>query len=167
MLDFKRKINFHLSLSDPFSSIDLLACKDQLKIKQQKGATYIFDPIRKKYLILQPEEFVRQLFIIYLIQEIGINKNLIQVEKMITVNSTSKRFDIVIYDKSMKPYVLIECKSPDAPMNQAVFDQMMVYNIVLSAPFIIGTNGKKTMMAKINHEQKKFDFIDVFPLLGG
>ncbi|MBK8627086.1 MAG: type I restriction enzyme HsdR N-terminal domain-containing protein [Saprospiraceae bacterium] len=133
-----------------------------MSTKEKGGKKYIFDNIRKKYLVLQPEEFVRQLCIAWLIHT-GINRNNIQVEKAININGLLRRFDIVVYDKSIKPYILVECKSPDVTIDQATFDQISAYQVALNAPYLMVTNGVKSYITQLNHVEKTFYFFDAMP----
>lgn len=132
-------------------------------LTEKSGKKYVFDPIRKKYLMLQPEEMVRQLLIQWLINKSAFSRNAIQVEKLVSINNLRKRFDILIYDKFTKPHVLIECKSPAAVINQHVFDQVSVYNTAMKAPYLIVTNGPGTWIARQNLESERFEFYSELP----
>jgi len=133
--------------------LNLHSFKDQLKIKKEDGQVLLFDTIRKKYLVLQPEELVRQLFIHFLLEN-GYKKEKIQVEKGFNQNGLFKRFDIVVYDEGFKPYMLIECKSHHVKIDQKTFDQISRYNMVLGAPFLVVTNGVQTHCLEIDAEGK-------------
>jgi hypothetical protein len=152
-----------LNLSDKKISIDLLKYKDSLTLSSKDGKTYIFDPVRKKQIILQPEEFVRQLWIQYFIQETNFHRNNIQVEKTIIINHLPRRFDIVIYNKKVQPYILVECKAPEIVLTQASFDQITMYNMEVLAPYLIITNGKFNYCVQLNHKEQKFDFLQEIP----
>lgn len=108
-----------------------------LKRSEQK----IFDPIRKKWLVETKEEIVRQLMICYLTQDLQYGKGRIAVEKKIRCGKTFKRFDIVIYDKKLHPYILVECKSYALELKENVAFQISRYNISLKAPYLCVTNG--------------------------
>ncbi len=110
--------------------INLHQYKDQLKIKKEGNSIFIFDLIRKKYIVLQPEELVRQLLILHLIK-IGYPKEKIQVEKGLNVNGLRRRFDVVVFDQKFLPYLLVECKSHTVPISQDTFDQITILNFVL------------------------------------
>lgn len=152
-----------LSLVNHNIELDWLKYQHLLKVKKESGNTYIFDIIRKKYILLQPEEMVRQLCIIWLIEEQGFSRNSIQVEKAISINGLSRRFDIVVYDSEIEPFILVECKSPHIKISQATFDQLAAYQSVLHAPFLFVTNGINHYIAKMNHEIKNYDFFDQVP----
>jgi len=101
----------------------------------------IFDIIRKKYIILTPEEWVRQHFIHYLINYLHYPKSLFKVESGLNYNKRLKRSDILVYDHNMSPYLLVECKSFDVKINQKGFDQISVYNSKIGAQYLVLTNG--------------------------
>ena len=134
-----------------------------IKIKEEGGKQYIFDPIRKKYLVLQPEEWVRQNFIQFLIQEKQYPASLIEIEKGLKLNELTKRADIVVSDNYGKPSVLIECKAPKVKINQEVFEQIARYNNVFKVPFLIVTNGLDHYCAKIDFKSNSFEFLEEIP----
>lgn len=142
--------------------LDFLSYKDRLITKEQDGKMYIYDSIRKKFLVLQPEEMVRQLCILWLTCN-GIHRNSIQVEKTIKINGLPRRFDIVVYDKFIKPLILVECKAPDIVINQSTFDQISAYQFALNAPYLLLTNGVKSYITQMNHENKGYHFYDQIP----
>jgi len=111
-----------------------------LKLRNQSGSEQVFDPIRKKWVAFTEEEKVRQFFILQLINELKIPASLISVERKITVNGLSKRYDIVVY-KDAKPWMVVECKAPEIPLTQEVLDQAGRYNQTLNAEIIGVTNG--------------------------
>ena len=143
--------------------IDLLQHSEQLKIKIENDKRYIFDPIRKTFLVLQPEEFVRQLIIHHLIHKLDYSKNRISVEKKIIVNDTERRFDILIYNQALQPFLLIECKSPQVPINQTTLDQVAQYNIALRVPYLWVSNGRDHLLCRVDFEQKDYSFIERLP----
>jgi hypothetical protein len=113
----------------------------QPKIKSQHGKEFIYDEIRKQWIILKPEEWVRQNFLQYLIQVKKYPATLIAVEKEIKLGELAKRFDIVVYDKNTQPWIIIECKEMGVALNEQVLDQALRYNITLQVPYIVITNG--------------------------
>jgi hypothetical protein len=143
--------------------IDLLRYKDQLRVKRQADKRFIFDRIRKKWLVLQPEEMVRQLVLEYLLQERGYNSNLISMERGLKVNTLDRRFDLLVYDKEVKPYLLIECKAPQVKISQAVFEQVSWYNSSLQVPYLMVTNGRENYCCWMDYEAKSYRFLDVVP----
>ena len=134
-----------------------------LKIKEEGGTRYIFDSIRKKYLVLLPEEWVRQNFIQFLVRDKNYAASLIAIEKGLKLNELQKRADIVIYDKQAKPIVLIECKAPKVKINQEVFEQVARYNMVFKVPYLVVTNGLEHYCAKVNFETNSFEFLKDIP----
>ena len=143
--------------------IDLLQFQNKLSTKTEEGKPYVWDPIRKKYLVNQPEEMVRQLLIIYLKEVEGISKNYIAVEKSIKVNDRLKRFDLLIFDENHKPIMLIECKSPKVKVNQDTFEQIAWYNSTLKVPYLLVTNGITTYCCSVSYEDSSFSFLEKIP----
>ncbi|MEM1321736.1 MAG: type I restriction enzyme HsdR N-terminal domain-containing protein [Bacteroidota bacterium] len=145
--------------------IDLSAYNSDLKIKKEQGKRWIFDPIRKKYLVLSPEEFVRQLLLQYLIQEMQYSPNRISIEKKLVVNGRERRFDLLIYDEAVRPFLLIECKAPEVKISQAVFEQIARYNMALRVPYLMVSNGLHNYCCQIDYERQSFDFLDALPVI--
>ncbi|HEV8514084.1 MAG TPA: type I restriction enzyme HsdR N-terminal domain-containing protein [Cyclobacteriaceae bacterium] len=110
-------------------------------LKKENGKVLIFDGIRKKYIVLTPEEWVRQHFIHYLITELKYPKSLFRIEGALTYNKLQKRSDILVFDRNGKAWMLIECKSPTIKLNQKAFNQVAVYNMTIGAKYIAVTNG--------------------------
>ena len=113
------------------------------KTKKEKDTTFIFDEIRKRWFVLTPEEWVRQNFVQYLLQ-LNYPKALIAIEKVIVLNDTRKRFDIVVY-KNDTPWMLVECKEMTIPLTQKVLQQVINYNQKIDSHFMVITNGNQTM----------------------
>ena len=116
----------------------------QPRIKKENGKEFIFETIRKRWLILTPEEWVRQNFIQYLVQVKKYPATLIAAEKEIKLGDLTKRFDIVVYNTSTRPFMLIECKEMNVELSEKVLEQALRYNISLPVPYIIITNGSHT-----------------------
>jgi len=133
------------------------------KITQKDGLHYIFDEIRKKHLVLTPEEWVRQHFIKYLINEKQFPSTLMQIEGGLNLNQTKKRSDILIYANSGEKLMVVECKAPSVIITQATFDQAARYNSVYKAKWLTITNGLNHYYAQIDHENKNFVFFDELP----
>jgi hypothetical protein len=112
-----------------------------LTVRKEDGKVWIFDIIRKKYIVLTPEEWVRQHFVHYLINELNYPKSLFRIEGSLTYNKLQKRSDIVIHDRNGKPWMLVECKAPNIKLTQKAFNQVSVYNMTIGARFIAVTNG--------------------------
>ncbi|MBC7887221.1 MAG: type I restriction enzyme HsdR N-terminal domain-containing protein [Ferruginibacter sp.] len=113
----------------------------QPNIKNQQGKEYIFDEIRKQWIWLTPEEWVRQNFLQYLTRCKKYPSSLIAVEKEIQLGELTKRFDIVVYDRNTNPWMIIECKEMNVSLTRPVLNQALRYNIILNVPYIIITNG--------------------------
>ena len=111
------------------------------RIKTEKGKDCIFDPLRKKWLVLTPEEWVRQNFVQYFIQVLHYPASLIGVEKGIKLGELKKRFDIVVCNQDTKPWMLVECKAMEIPLSGNVADQILRYNQTMEASFVVITNG--------------------------
>jgi len=120
------------------------------KVKQVDGKAMIFDIIRKKYVQLTPEEWVRQNFICYLINFLDYPKSLIKVESGLRYNKLLKRSDILVFNRDIEPLLLVECKSYESKITQNVVDQAAVYNRSLNARYLLVTNGIKHLCWEIN-----------------
>ena len=130
------------------------------QMKEEKGKEFIFDTNRKQWVRLTPEEWVRQNFINYLIIEKKYPAALIAIEKEIKVGEMRKRFDILVYKESM-PWLIVECKELNTPINDAVAKQILTYNIHLQVPYLIITNGNTTKGLFISNRQ--YESIDTVP----
>lgn len=136
------------------------------KIKETDGKTYIFDAIRKKYLVLTPEEWVRQHFINLLLNHYGYSKSLLRLEGGLKYNRLQKRTDIVVFDNNGEPYLLVECKAADVAINRSVIEQASRYNLTMRCPFLVVTNGISTFCFKINFETGKYEQLKDLPKSG-
>lgn len=119
----------------------------QLKLRKTEGKTSVFDPIRKKWVALTPEEHVRQYMLQYLMGAMQYPPGLIAVEKSIMVGTRIKRFDIVVYSRDHKPWMLVECKAPDVPVTEATLHQLLAYQRVMQCSYWLLTNGVQTYCA--------------------
>ena len=117
----------------------------EFKIKKEGERRYIFDAIRKMWLLLTEEEWVRQNFVAYLIKELQYPSTLVALEKEIWLNDLKKRFDILVYDKEHQPWMMIECKAPSVLLSEDVLQQVLRYNISVPVKFIVITNGEGTV----------------------
>jgi hypothetical protein len=134
------------------------------RIAGKEGEEIILDPIRKKYVRLTPEEWVRQNFVQYLIQEGKYPAGLIAIEIMSKFNKLKNRIDILVHDRSGNPVMIVECKSPDIKIDDEVFDQIVRYNMGFRVPYLIVTNGMDHYACKIDVENNKYEFLLVIPL---
>lgn len=134
------------------------------KLKQENNKTYIFDFVRKKYLVLTPEEWVRQHFVWFLITEKKIPSSLIVLEKGLKLNEMQKRADMLIFDKNKTPLVLVECKAASVKITQETFNQIARYNMVFNVPYLIVTNGLSHYCCKIDFTKQSFSFLKDIPM---
>ena len=132
-------------------------------LKNRENKTYILDLIRKKNLLLTPEEWVRQHCLHFLINELGYPKSLINVEKQIKINGQLKRYDIVVYTPQGDVHILVECKAPSIAISQSTFDQIAQYNMTLKSQFLMLTNGKEHYFCVMDFEKKSYNFIEELP----
>jgi hypothetical protein len=117
----------------------------QFRMKMENGKQYIFDAIRKTWLLLTEEEWVRQNFVRYLTSTLKYPSTIIALEKEIALNDLKKRFDILVYDRQHQPWMLVECKEPKVALNEDVLQQVLRYNISVPVQYIIITNGSTTV----------------------
>lgn len=132
------------------------------RIKKQQEAFVIFDPVRKKWVTLTPEEWVRQHVLKYLEQK-KYPLSLCAVEKKITLHNTEKRCDIVVYNKHVQPVLIIECKEPAQAITQEVFDQAVRYNMALETDLFMLTNGIQHFLCRVNRTSQSFEFLSELP----
>jgi hypothetical protein len=140
-------------------TIDLQYNNFPHKVKQEDGIKYIFDIIRKKWLVLTPEEWVRQNFLFYLIEQLGYSKSNIAVEKKITFHELTKRYDIVVFNTQGEPHMLVECKRQDTPLSFDVMQQALNYVRVVPAKYLVITNGDTALAWQILPKPFQIDFI--------
>ncbi len=133
------------------------------KIRKSNSGLEILDILRKKYVSLTPEEWVRQHFVHYLINEKNYPAALMANEMAIRLNSLSKRCDTVVYDKNLNPVVICEFKKPNIEITQAVFNQITRYNIVLKVKYLIVSNGLNHYCCKMNYEDLSFEYLQEIP----
>ena len=135
----------------------------QYKISNKNGRRCIFDPIRKKYVALTPEEWVRQHFVNYLISCKGYPLGLTANEVQVNLNGTKKRCDTVVYNNRLVPLAIVEYKAPTVEITQMVFDQITRYNIVLRVKYLIVSNGLNHYCCKIDYETNSYIFLPDIP----
>ncbi len=133
--------------------------------KGPDSTTEIWDPLRNKYIILTPEEWVRQHFVQYLIKVHGLAAGRIAIEHGIKVNHQSRRCDIVYFNEEGAPYLIVECKRPNVKIDQSTFDQIARYNSTLNVPYLAVTNGLDHYYCALNHEKKAYVFLKELPRL--
>ncbi|KGL60670.1 type I restriction enzyme R protein [Polaribacter sp. Hel1_33_49] len=123
----------------------------------------IFDKLRKKYIVLTPEEWVRQHFVYFLIEEKKYPVTLIALEKQLTINNLKKRSDILIFNTDGKPEIIVECKAPSIKITQNTFDQIARYNLKLRANYLIVTNGLEHFYCKMDFKNETYIFLKDIP----
>ncbi len=133
------------------------------RLKNRENKRFIFDDIRKKFVVLQPEEWVRQHCINYLVVQKNYPKTLINVEKELKINGLSKRYDIVIYNSDGSIHLIVECKSPKININQETFDQIARYNLTLNATYLMVTNGINHYYCAMDYETERYNFLKDIP----
>jgi len=138
----------------------------QFRIRSSGDKEEIFDDIRKKFVVLTPEEWVRQNFIAYLKNVKSYPTSLIAVEMSMKLNKMQKRSDVVVYNKLAEPLLIVECKAPNVKINQDVFDQIARYNMTLKVKYLIVTNGMEHYCCLIDHENMKYQFLEDIPYYG-
>ena len=133
------------------------------RFKNSENKVSIFDEIRKKFIILTPEEWVRQHVVRFLLEEKKYPKSLINVEKVLIVNGLRKRYDVVVFNPDGSIFVLVECKAPEIKTAQATFDQIARYNLALKAQFLMVTNGHNHYFCQMDFENEKYAFLKELP----
>ena len=123
-----------------------------LKIRENNSQREVFDPVRQKWVVMTPEEHVRQVFILYLLNIKQLPLSHLSVEHAVTVNGMPQRYDLVVFDDELKPYMVVECKAPHVKLTQKVAEQAARYNNVLRAPFVGVTNGLERMVFRVDFE---------------
>ena len=135
----------------------------ELKIKKQNGKDYVFDRLRKQFVRLTPEEFVRQQFVSFLIEHKGYPAGRMANEIGIVLGNVRKRCDTVLYDNHLRPLMIIEYKSPSTVISQETFDQIARYNLALQVPWLIVSNGIQHFCCRIDPEKKEYVFVNEIP----
>jgi hypothetical protein len=133
------------------------------RFKNSENKISIFDSIRKKFVVLQPEEWVRQHCVQFLINEKGFPKSLINIEKELTINSLKKRYDIVVFNSDGSIYLIVECKAPKIDIEQDTFDQIARYNLKLNATYLMVTNGLNHYYCQMDFENERYQFLNDIP----
>lgn len=136
------------------------------RFKNSENKVAIFDEIRKKFIILTPEEWVRQHVVLFLLEEKKYPKSMINVEKVLKVNGLRKRYDVVVFNPDGSIFVLIECKAPEIKIAQATFDQIARYNMTMKADYLMVTNGLNHYFCQMDYENEKYEFLRDLPDFG-
>jgi hypothetical protein len=146
-----------------FSYIRLNLPEYQPRIKMDGEATLIFDSVRKKFVVLTPEEWVRQNFILYLHENKKYPLSLMAVEKKLFINGQPQRFDLLIYNRKGQPHLMAEFKAPGVAISQNTFDQVVRYNMVLKVETIVVSNGLEHYVCKIDYQNNGYSFLKEVP----
>lgn len=133
------------------------------RFKNSENKVQIFDVIRKKFVVLQPEEWVRQHVVHHLISDKNYPQSLINVEKQVKLNTMIKRYDVVVYNSDASIEILVECKAPEVKISQMTFDQIARYNMELKANYLMVTNGQDHYYCKMDLEKEKYTFLQHIP----
>ncbi|HET8839052.1 MAG TPA: type I restriction enzyme HsdR N-terminal domain-containing protein [Flavobacteriaceae bacterium] len=135
----------------------------RFRFKNSENNLAIFDVLRKKFVMLSPEEWVRQHAVHFLIEQKNFPKNLLNVEKVLRVNGLVKRYDIVAYHSDGSIRLLVECKAPHIKIDQSTFDQIARYNLSLNADFLMLTNGLQHFFCRLDYEHQNYIFLPDLP----
>ena len=135
----------------------------KFRFKNSENKTLIFDIVRKKFVVLTPEEWVRQHVLHFLVSEKKYPLSLINVEKQLKLNETIKRYDIVVFNPNGSIHIIVECKAPAIKISQETFDQIARYNFVLNADFLFVTNGLEHYTCQMDFENEKYLFLKDLP----
>jgi len=138
----------------------------EFKLRNLDTRPEIFDPVRRKFVTLTPEEWVRQHLILYITLVKGFPLSMIGVEKQLMLNKMPKRFDLVIFRRNGSPLLLAECKAPGVDITEKTFDQAARYNMLLKAGYFMITNGLEHYPCKLDYEHKQYIFIEDIPDFG-
>ncbi len=139
----------------------------QFRFKSNENKTLIFDIVRKKFVVLTPEEWVRQHVLHFLISELNYPHSLINIEKQLQLHNTKKRYDIVVYNSDATIHLIVECKAPNIPIDQAVFDQIARYNFSLESSYLMVTNGLEHYYCSIDYQNEHYVFLKELPQYKG
>lgn len=134
-----------------------------INVKKIGGKLSILDPLRRKFVALTPEEWVRQHFVNFLLREKGYPAALIANEIQIDLNKLKKRCDSVVYNRDLSPLMIIEYKAPDVDITQQVFDQIVRYNIVLKVKYLIVSNGLNHYCCIMDYDKQSFNYLSEIP----
>jgi hypothetical protein len=136
------------------------------RLKEENGKRFVFDIIRKKFVVITPEEWVRQHLLYYLTETLNYPRTYIAVEYALMLNGLKKRCDIVVFNRAHVPVFIIECKKPEIPLSQPVIDQAGRYNLKMKVPYVAISNGTDNMVAAVDFENNGFLFLNEYPDYG-
>lgn len=143
--------------------IELNLPKCRLRLEQREGKPYVYDDLRRKFVRLTPEEWVRQHFVRYLIDDLGYPQPLMQNEVALRLGETVKRCDTLLYDKALRPQMILEYKAPHVTLTETVLQQIVRYNYILRVPYLVLSNGQEHLLCRIDYEKMTYAFLSEFP----
>lgn len=146
-----------------FKGIPLNLPPYPFRLKQEDGKVFIFDELRKRYLLVTPEEWVRQHWIQYLINQKRYPKTLIQCERGLKLNELQKRTDLLIFNRTGEKILIAEFKAPSVKITQEAFDQIARYNLIHRVPLLVVSNGLQHYYCHIDFERKSYQYIEDLP----
>jgi type I site-specific restriction endonuclease len=135
----------------------------EFRFRNSDNKVSVFCEVRKKFVVLTPEEWVRQHTVQFLLREKKYPKSLVNVEKLLKVNGLAKRYDIVVFNPDGSIFILVECKAPEIKISQLTFDQIARYNLAMKSQFLMVTNGLNHYFCSMDYTNKKFDFLRSLP----
>ena len=133
------------------------------RFKNSENKPLVFDEIRKKFMVLTPEEWVRLHVVQFLMNEKKYSKSLINVEKQLKLNNITKRYDVVVFNSDGSIFLIVECKAPSVPITQLTFDQIARYNLALNAEYLMVTNGLDHYFCQMDFENQRYIFLKDIP----
>ena len=133
------------------------------RLKNSENKVAVFDELRKKFVLLTPEEWVRQHVVQFLLQEKNFPKSLLNVEKQLKVHDLIKRYDVLAYRPNGSIHLVVECKAASVPITQDTFDQIARYNLALKATYLMVTNGLQHYFCQLDYEAEKYHFLQDLP----
>lgn len=152
-------------MNDAAKYPDLNLPRAELRIRTTGPKPEVWDALRRKWLVLTPEEWVRRHFIAFLVGTHGVDAHRIVQEHQLNINGFSLRADIVVYSRLAKPQLIVECKAATVAISQEVFDQVAHYNVQLGVPYLVVTNGLQHYCCEIDYESRTYRFINEIPKL--
>ena len=151
-------------MDKPFPNFEALALPEtDLRYRVEHEKWQVYDAGRRKWLVLTPEEWVRQHAVAYLVDHLGYPRALVKSEGGQKVHGMARRFDVLAYDREGKPLLLMECKAPSVKITQGTFSQISAYNVTQRAPLLVVTNGKEHYCCKVDFEARKLSWLPQIP----
>lgn len=138
--------------------------KYNFRFKNSENKVAIFDVLRKKFVLLTPEEWVRQHVVQFLLKEKKLPQSLLNVEKQLKIHQLIKRYDVVAYNPDGSIHLIVECKAPSVPITQNTFDQIARYNLSVKATYLMVTNGLQHYFCQMDYEREKYHFLKDIPV---